>query len=170
MSRTSGEYPCPPPNQNIGQSCPIFFVSINHNGDIGAFTNVSYPFQQERGDLFGFLVNGGVEVRTINGIANGHNQWASPGIRSCQMGHSPSANEFLLLLDQNRASSQNGLTGSGLLGQFPNLLHACHQLFHRTEPAAANSSGDHPCPRPRRNLPPERTSIVLKRRANMTGL
>ncbi len=131
MSRTSGEYPCPSPNQNIGQSCPIFFVSINHNGDIGAFTNVSYPFQQERGDLFGFLVNGGVEIRTINGIANGHNQWASPGIRSCQMRHSPSANEFLLLLGQSRASSQNGLTGSGLLGQFPNLLHACHQLFHR---------------------------------------
>ncbi len=131
MSRSSGEYPGPPSNQNIGQPGPIFFVSIDHNGDIGVFTNVSYSFQQERGDLFGFLINGGVEISTMKGIADGHNQWASPGISGCQMCHSPSAYEFLLLLGQSRASSQNLSPGSGLLGQLPDLLHPCHHLFHR---------------------------------------
>ncbi len=109
MSRSWAEYPGPPSKQNIGQACPIFFVSIDHNGHIGVFTNVSYSFQQERGDLFGFLVNGGVEICTLKGIANGHHQGASPGISGCQMCHTPSAYEFLLLLGQSRASSQDAL-------------------------------------------------------------
>src|SRR2546428_477291 len=38
------------------------------------------------------------------------------------------------------------------------------------DPAASNSSGDHPIPRPSRNRPPERTSSVASLRARRTGL
>ena len=91
MSRASGEYLCPPSNQNIGQPRPIFFVSIDDNGNIGIFTNVSDPFQQERSDFLGFRVNGGVYLRILKGIADGYNQGVSPGAGSCQMSHPPSA-------------------------------------------------------------------------------
>ncbi len=91
VSRASGEYLCPPSNQNIGQPRPIFFVSIDDNGNIGIFTNVSDPFQQERSDSFGLRVNGGVYIRILNGIADGYNQGVSPGVGGGQMGHPPNA-------------------------------------------------------------------------------
>jgi hypothetical protein len=91
MSRASGKNPCPPSNQNIGQLRPIFFVSIDDNGNIRIFTNVSDPFQQERCDSFGLRINGGVYLRILKGIADGHNQGVSPGAGGCQMSHPPSA-------------------------------------------------------------------------------
>src|SRR5262245_14219495 len=93
MAPAAKQYPGPSRDQDIGQTSPIFVVSIEDQRNFWIFRDVPQAFELVRRNSLGFFVDGREKFFAVKGEANGNNQRLAAGVGCSEMSDGGSANE-----------------------------------------------------------------------------
>jgi hypothetical protein len=87
MSRAAKQNLCSSGDQHVGETLPIFIVSIGDQRNFRILCDVPQPFELTWRNLFGFLINGRINTIAIEDEANRNNQWLAAGVGRRKVGN-----------------------------------------------------------------------------------
>src|SRR5215475_5233844 len=93
MAPAAKQYPGPSRDQDIGQTSPIFVVSIEDQRNFWIFRDVPQAFELMRRSSLGFFIDRREKFFAVKGKANGDNQRLAAGVGGREMGDAGGVNE-----------------------------------------------------------------------------
>ena len=95
MSRPAKQNLASAGDQHVGQSLPIFIVSIDDQRNFWILCDVPQAFELLRRNFFGFLIDGRINMIAVKDEANRNNQWLAAGVGRRKVGNAGGSDEGL---------------------------------------------------------------------------